>query len=136
MTKGSITILEHYLPAGTAVGGNPCVINRHKATFGEDAELWRPERWLEHDESHKKKLDHAMLTISSSPPFISHILNSLSIQVWCWQTYLFRKEPRNHGNREDTAIPHSHLRCKFNSQLHERHTRRELTNAQTRIVDL
>ena len=62
--KGGITILGHYLPAGTAVGGSPYVVNRHKGMFGDDAELWRPERWLEKDEMHKKKLEQAMLTVS------------------------------------------------------------------------
>lgn len=63
--KGGVTILEHYLPAGTAVGGSPYVVNRHKGMFGEDAEFWRPERWLEKDEMHKKKLEQAMLTFGA-----------------------------------------------------------------------
>ena len=61
--KGGITILGHYLPEGTAVGGSPYVVNRHKGMFGEDAEFWRPERWLEKDDSHKRKLESAMLTV-------------------------------------------------------------------------
>ena len=62
--EGGVTVLGHYLPAGTAVGGSPYVVNRHKGMFGEDAEFWRPERWLEKDEMHKKKLEQAMLTVS------------------------------------------------------------------------
>lgn len=37
--NGGITILRHYLPEGTAVGGSPYVVNRHKGLFGEDAEF-------------------------------------------------------------------------------------------------
>ncbi|KAF4552350.1 Cytochrome P450-like protein 40 [Elsinoe fawcettii] len=38
-----------YLPPGTIVGINPAVINRHKEIFGEDADEFRPERWLRSD---------------------------------------------------------------------------------------
>lgn len=36
----------HFLPGGTVVGMNPWVVNRHRPTFGEDADVWRPGRWL------------------------------------------------------------------------------------------
>lgn len=61
--KGGVTVLGTYLPAGTVVGGSPYVVNRHKRTFGDDAEFWRPERWLEKDEMHKKKLEQGVLTV-------------------------------------------------------------------------
>jgi cytochrome P450 len=62
--EGGLTISETYLPAGTVVGMSPYVINRDKKTFGEDADQWRPERWLclSHDE--KKKLEQNILTVS------------------------------------------------------------------------
>lgn len=62
--EGGVTVLGHYLPAGTVVGGNPYVVNRYKPTFGQDAEFWRPERWLEKDDAHKKKLEQGVLTVS------------------------------------------------------------------------
>ena len=52
--EGGITIFGLYLPAGIIVGGSPYVVNRHKPIFGQDAEFWRPERWLEKDAAHKK----------------------------------------------------------------------------------
>ncbi|RMZ85133.1 hypothetical protein DV738_g249, partial [Chaetothyriales sp. CBS 135597] len=61
--EGGVTILGHYLPGGTVVGGSPYVVNRHKGTFGLDAEFWRPERWLEGDGAHKKKLEQGVLTM-------------------------------------------------------------------------
>lgn len=61
--EGGVTVLGHYLPGGTLVGGNPYVVNRHKDTFGEDAEFWRPERWLEGDDAHKRKLEQGILTV-------------------------------------------------------------------------
>ncbi|KAK9244249.1 benzoate 4-monooxygenase cytochrome P450 [Lipomyces tetrasporus] len=62
---GGITVLGHYLPAGTVIGGSPYVVNRHKGTFGQDAEFWRPERWLEQDEKHKLKLQRSVLTFGA-----------------------------------------------------------------------
>lgn len=35
------------VPAGTIVGVNPWVIHRDVATFGPDADAFRPERWLQ-----------------------------------------------------------------------------------------
>lgn len=61
--KGGVEILGHFLPAGTVVGGSPYVVNRHKGTFGDDAEFWRPERWLEQGDEHKHRLEQSMLTV-------------------------------------------------------------------------
>jgi cytochrome P450 len=63
--KGGVTVLGHFLPEGTVVGGSPYVVNRHKGTFGDDAEFWRPERWLERGEERRKKLEASMLTVGS-----------------------------------------------------------------------
>lgn len=62
--EGGITIGDYYIPSGTWVGGNPYVVNRHKETFGIDAEFWRPERWLEGDEKYKTELQQSTLTVS------------------------------------------------------------------------
>ena len=36
-----------FYPGGTRVSVNGWVLHRHQATFGEDADSFRPERWLE-----------------------------------------------------------------------------------------
>ncbi|KAH8722844.1 cytochrome P450 [Phaeosphaeriaceae sp. PMI808] len=36
-----------FLPGGTTIGANPWVIHRQKEIFGDDCDLFRPERWLE-----------------------------------------------------------------------------------------
>ena len=36
-----------FLPAGTMIGSNIWAIQRDRAVFGDDAETFRPERWLE-----------------------------------------------------------------------------------------
>ena len=36
----------HHIPAGSVVGLNPYVVARNKSVWGEDADVFRPERWL------------------------------------------------------------------------------------------
>ncbi|KAJ5512762.1 hypothetical protein N7463_002314 [Penicillium fimorum] len=52
---------ETYIPEGTVVGMSPYVINCHKTTFGEDADLWNPSRWMVPLE-HRRKLEASILT--------------------------------------------------------------------------
>ncbi|KAL8724679.1 MAG: hypothetical protein Q9166_007813 [cf. Caloplaca sp. 2 TL-2023] len=58
-----VTVCGQYFAEGTVVGMSPWVVNRHRPTFGEDADLWRPERWLGQDPEHRKKLDSSLLTV-------------------------------------------------------------------------
>ncbi|ETI21441.1 hypothetical protein G647_07788 [Cladophialophora carrionii CBS 160.54] len=48
------------LPAGTAVAVNGWVLHRHKGIFGEDADVFRPERWLEGDKEKIKLMERCM----------------------------------------------------------------------------
>ena len=51
-----------FLPPRTIVGINPYVVNRHKPTFGEDADHWRPERWMVDLET-RKHMEQRVLTV-------------------------------------------------------------------------
>lgn len=42
-----IELCGTYIPAGYWVGMNPAVVQRNKSVFGEDADEFRPSRWLE-----------------------------------------------------------------------------------------
>ncbi|KAK0723562.1 putative cytochrome P450 oxidoreductase [Lasiosphaeria miniovina] len=44
--KGGIAIGGNFFPEGTVLGMSPYVANRHVPTFGEDAEIWNPDRWM------------------------------------------------------------------------------------------
>ncbi|KAL4804154.1 cytochrome P450 [Aspergillus unguis] len=44
--RGGMVIGENYFSEGTVIGMSPWVVNRHKPTFGEDADSWNPERWM------------------------------------------------------------------------------------------
>ncbi|KXX72952.1 Pisatin demethylase [Madurella mycetomatis] len=48
--QGGLTLPDgSYVPAGTAVGLNAYVTGRNKGLYGEDAEEFKPERWLKGD---------------------------------------------------------------------------------------
>lgn len=35
-----------FLPGGTTIGMSPYITNRNRSIYGEDADVFRPERWL------------------------------------------------------------------------------------------
>ncbi|KAH7131305.1 cytochrome P450 [Dactylonectria macrodidyma] len=47
--EGGATIAGHYFPEGTVVGINTWVEHRDPRYFGNDADVFRPERWLDED---------------------------------------------------------------------------------------
>jgi cytochrome P450 len=58
------TICGHFYPGGTVVGMSPYITNRYKPTWGNDADQWRPRRWLEGEPSHIRKLEASLLSVS------------------------------------------------------------------------
>ncbi|ETS80172.1 hypothetical protein PFICI_07701 [Pestalotiopsis fici W106-1] len=57
--KDGIELDGVVLKGDTRVAVNGWVLHRHKETFGQDADVFRPERWLE-DEEKAKKMDRFM----------------------------------------------------------------------------
>ena len=47
VSEGGINLHGKHAPAGTEIGANPYVVQRDRGVFGEDADKFRPERWLE-----------------------------------------------------------------------------------------
>lgn len=45
--KGGTVVLGHFVPEGAHLSATPWITGRDFAMYGEDAELFRPERWLE-----------------------------------------------------------------------------------------
>jgi hypothetical protein len=43
-----------FVPGGTSVGCSPYIVHRQKEAYGEDAEDFRPERWIEADRAEKE----------------------------------------------------------------------------------
>jgi len=48
------------LPGGTSVAINGWVLHRHRGIFGKDADVFRPERWLEGDKDQIKMMERCM----------------------------------------------------------------------------
>lgn len=55
--SGGATISGKYFPAGTNVGVNPWVAHRNHQVWGPDAEVFRPERWLESSEHQLREMN-------------------------------------------------------------------------------
>lgn len=55
-----------YVPPGTEIGANPYVIHRDKGVFGNDADLFRPERWLD-DPANAQEMEKYILTWGYGP---------------------------------------------------------------------
>ena len=62
--KRGATICGVEIPGGTIVGINSWVVHRDKAVFGEDADEFRPERWLEADEERLKSMERSFFVVS------------------------------------------------------------------------
>jgi len=54
-----------FVPAGYRVGMNPYVVQRDRELWGDDAEEFRPERWLEADKDQLRKMKAAMLSFGA-----------------------------------------------------------------------
>lgn len=65
--KGGAVLSGHFIPEDTVVGITGWVTQRDKAVFGEDADFYRPERWLEVDERQVRIMDKNMLAVSTAP---------------------------------------------------------------------
>ncbi|CAG7958566.1 unnamed protein product [Penicillium salamii] len=63
--EGGATVCGQFFPAGTAMGMSAYVANRHKPTFGEDVEKWRPERWTEADPQQRQKMLASIMTFGA-----------------------------------------------------------------------
>ena len=62
--EGGVTICGRYFEANTVVGMNPYVVNRHRPTYGADADTWRPERWMNCSEDEKRRMEQGIMTVS------------------------------------------------------------------------
>jgi cytochrome P450 len=59
-----VTLNGRYIPASTIVGCNAWTIHRNKKVFGEDADEFRPERWLE-DPANAAEMNQFLFTFGA-----------------------------------------------------------------------
>lgn len=55
--EGGENILGYKIPAGTAIGVNMSAMLRSKELFGADADMFRPERFMDLDETSRKQME-------------------------------------------------------------------------------
>jgi len=65
--KGGAHVCGVFLPAGTNVSMSAPVIHQDQSVFGFDADIFRPERWIEATPEQVKNMDRAMLPVSPAP---------------------------------------------------------------------
>lgn len=64
ISGGLLVAGRYFLPGGTEIGASPFTFHRARAVYGEDAELFRPDRWLDITEEQKSRLEHSNLAVS------------------------------------------------------------------------
>ncbi|KAK4646039.1 hypothetical protein QC761_206840 [Podospora bellae-mahoneyi] len=62
--KGGVELCGVHFEGGTVVGMNPWVVHRSKEVFGEDADKFRPERWL-CERERRVKMERCLLTFGA-----------------------------------------------------------------------
>ncbi|RAL13169.1 cytochrome P450 [Aspergillus homomorphus CBS 101889] len=61
------TLEGHFLPGGTTVGVNAWVLHRNRQIFGQDTDIYRPERWLEASAERKTEMNRNLFTFGAGP---------------------------------------------------------------------
>ena len=64
--EGAIIAGEH-VQGGTRVSGNAWLVHRHKPTYGNDVDVFRPERWLDCDNQQISAMNSALLVFGAGP---------------------------------------------------------------------
>ena len=102
-----VEIEGQFFRGGTTVALNGWVLHRDREIFGQDADVFRPERWLE-DEEEAKTMERYMFQVSSfaitssesAPPSFATGMLISSLAVWRWQSCLHRPEPGAAGDQQ------------------------------------
>ncbi|CAH0050575.1 unnamed protein product [Clonostachys solani] len=86
--KGGATICGKFFPEGYIVGINPWVVGRDRDVYGEDADVFRPERWLEADPEQLKEMERSSLAFGAGSRVC--IGKNISMMVSIYPSFPFR----------------------------------------------
>ncbi|RAL17139.1 putative cytochrome P450 pisatin demethylase [Aspergillus homomorphus CBS 101889] len=64
--ESAIPGLHSPLPAGTTVSANTYVLGRSREIWGDDADQWKPQRWLG-DQDHRRRMENKFVAFSKGP---------------------------------------------------------------------
>ncbi|KAH8802544.1 cytochrome P450 oxidoreductase [Xylogone sp. PMI_703] len=66
--KGGVEICGKFLPEGTVVGCNAWTVHRDRKLYGDDADVFRPERWLDSDLEQLRNMENLSFAFGGGPP--------------------------------------------------------------------
>ncbi|KAL8850367.1 MAG: hypothetical protein Q9221_004687 [Calogaya cf. arnoldii] len=68
--ESGLEVDGYHIPPGTRVSMNPWAVHREVGLYGNDPDVWRPERWM-CDEEKRKIMCNSLLTVclASAPIF-------------------------------------------------------------------
>jgi len=93
-----VELCGHSLPGGTNVSVSAPVIHMNREIYGEDAEEFRPERWLEASPDQLKLMDRCFLAVRKQR-LSDACIKLLTVEtVWTWLSHLHREEHIDYGN--------------------------------------
>lgn len=62
---GGVQLGDVFVPGGTNIGCNAWTLHLDKDLWGQDADEWRPERWLEASEAKKAEMKNSMFAFGA-----------------------------------------------------------------------
>ncbi|KZM19216.1 uncharacterized protein EKO05_0007302 [Ascochyta rabiei] len=62
---GGVRVCDVFLPAGTNVGCSAWTLHLDQELWGEDADRWRPERWIEASDTKKAEMKNSMFAFGA-----------------------------------------------------------------------
>lgn len=105
-----VTLSDYFIPPGWRVGCNPCIVQYDTNVFGDDADEFSPERWLESEER-SRTMERSLLVFGSGtrvcigknisltelhtlvPEILRHFDVSMSHdRPWTTEDYWFHKQ--------------------------------------------
>ena len=87
---GGVTIEKYFLPAGTDIGISQWAVARNKDIFGDDADVFRPERWTDEVSPEEKKTRDTGDVFFGGGSMMCTGRNVAQLEVWKIVTQIFR----------------------------------------------